>query len=538
MGVVAVALVPVLRMFRLVRGVTPMPYGDYWLIFPGLVRDDGSVELGNLLARYNDHPLFGAKVLYAITLRAFDGSNTALAYMVLLVGLGQVVVIGLLLARSALSAWEKGALLVLASALLFSLNGGWNFVYAMSGAAWLTANLFVLIALLLRQRDRYWEALAVGVVATASYQTGLAVWPALVVVGLVRRPWREWWRELLPLAGFVVADRLRAAQSDLPADIPFAPAQIVRDTARLIGFAIGLDAPTDATVGRIALLAAGLLIGWAVLRRVESAAAWAGLATYGLLSCAFIAYGRPDFLGAEPGHRYQSLPALLWIGLAVLAVHWYRGGVVRLTADRNVVVQRAARAGAVALVAVPLIVGTSGTGEQHRRELEESRTVQDLGAIALRLGVDDDLEIVMRFGRSPTPVETLRAAGQYPFSPSWDADCGRLGDRLEPGSGPEDGGVARANRSPALDGGIKLAGSIPADIDLDCILVVDISGEVVGAGVLDRWPNSFRTADDQPYVFRAVALDGRGHYDIVVVSDSGDEIALADGISLRDVTDP
>lgn len=46
-----------------------------------------------------------------------------------------------------------------------------------------------------------------------------------------------------------------------------------------------------------------------------------------------------------------------------------------------------------------------------------------------------------------------RAAGQYPFSPRWDADCGLLGQRIPVDDLPSaDGGLATATRPAQLEG--------------------------------------------------------------------------------------
>ena len=61
----------------------------------------------------------------------------------------------------------------------------------MSGAAWLSANLFALIAVYLRSRDRRGWAFAVAIVAGVSYGTGLMAWPAVIATGVSRRPLRD-----------------------------------------------------------------------------------------------------------------------------------------------------------------------------------------------------------------------------------------------------------------------------------------------------------------------------------------------------------
>ncbi|MEZ5139623.1 MAG: hypothetical protein R2711_12910 [Acidimicrobiales bacterium] len=72
-----------------------------------------------------------------------------------------------------------------------------NFLKAMSGVAWLPANLLCLVALLLLRRERPILAAVAGLGAPVSYGTGAAVWPALLVAALVARRPR---RDLIPMA--------------------------------------------------------------------------------------------------------------------------------------------------------------------------------------------------------------------------------------------------------------------------------------------------------------------------------------------------
>lgn len=241
--------------------------------------------------------------------------------------------------------------------------------------------MLVLAAIVLRQHDRTWGAFALGVLATASYGTGMAVWPALVVIGIVRRPWRG----LVEGAG--AGRRLRGRelgadlQVNLTIEIPFDPGQLLRDVATLLGFGVGIDGSAGRLVGYVALAVADPLVAWAVARRVEAATPWAGLTTYGVASCAFIVYGRPNFLGGEP-NRYQSLATLFWVGLVALLVHGYRGAVLGFTADRAPAVRRVTLAAASAVVVLPLLIPSWAAGSAHRRALKNGRTLQDLGAVA------------------------------------------------------------------------------------------------------------------------------------------------------------
>jgi hypothetical protein len=531
---VALAAFPVVRMFALLRHVSPMPYGDYWLMLPGLVDDDGRPVLSNLFERHNEHPLAFAKALYLVVLELFDGSNAALAFLVFVVGILQLVLIGALLHRSSLTLAAKAPLFVVSSALLFSLNGAWNYEYSMSGAAWLTANVAVLAAVFLRHRDRYWESMGVGVLATLAYGTGQAVWLALLATGLTRRPRREWWKEGLPVALFGVAELVRrseaaerARREGLP-DWGFDPARILEDAQHLVEFAAGIETGRH-TLGLVVLLVTVALGAWTVLRQVEDAAGLVGVAVYGVASCAFIAYGRPGFFGGQM-NRYQSLPAFVWIGAVALALRLGRDPLRRAVASRGPLARNLV-VGAVAVVlSAPIAWGALRAGMAHREQIEDGRTHQAVGAIAVRLGIDDDLAYLMRIGTSPAPISLLQKVGQYPFSPRWDDDCGMLGIRLDLSSMEvvPGGGIESGSMPDQLEGdGVELSGRVPADLEWSCVLVVGDDGEVVGAGVSDRWVNRFRTSSDKPVAVLTVALAGQESYSLVVVSPQGTAVALA-----------
>ena len=162
------------------------------------------------------HPVMFAKVLYWLNLRIGDGSNITLGYVVVTLAVAQVLLLRHLLTRSPLTFTERSLMLVLSAGLLFGMNGSWSFTKSMSGAAWFTANLFAVTAIVLRQKDRSWLAGGSAALAMISYGTGLSAWPAVAAVGLARRPWREWWRELPMVAGFVVGFLWYQSESHRP----------------------------------------------------------------------------------------------------------------------------------------------------------------------------------------------------------------------------------------------------------------------------------------------------------------------------------
>ena len=131
-------------------------------------------------------PWSSRKLLYWINLQVTGGSNVALGLVVLGVVLGQVAVVAVL-SRDLGRRWALAPPLLTAAAayLLFGRQGAWHFVKSMSGAAWLTANLFALLAVWAQLRGRRVLPLVFATLATLSYGTGLVTWPVLILVGLL-----------------------------------------------------------------------------------------------------------------------------------------------------------------------------------------------------------------------------------------------------------------------------------------------------------------------------------------------------------------
>ena len=135
-------------------------------------------------------------MVYYLDAKLLNGTNHELGFFSLLMALASMVIVWLLLPRS----WNpliRGLILVAASAAMFCPSGAWNFVRGMSGTAWLTANVFALLGILLANRGRTVLAVLVAALALLTYGTGFGVPVALIVVALLRRDRR--WRWLLPL---------------------------------------------------------------------------------------------------------------------------------------------------------------------------------------------------------------------------------------------------------------------------------------------------------------------------------------------------
>lgn len=512
LAVLVVVMIPVVRVVMEVAEGTHLPWGDYWRMVGTLFNADGSTRPAGFLEFQNEHPVFFAKVFFWLNLRVSDGSNITLGYVVVVLVAVQVLLIQRLLTQSPFSWVERALLLILTSALLFSMDGIWNFTKSMSGAAWLTANLFAVIAIVLRQNDRSWLAALAAAAATVSYGTGLSAWAAVAVVGLVRRPWREWWRELPMFAGAAVGYLWYQSASDGVS----APSPALGRLASSV--VLLLEAPLRGDVRAIPVVAVLVVMGLgvvALVRRDHDAAPWLGLAAYGLASNISIAYGRWIFIEDEPFSRYHSLVALFWIGTAGAVMLAIRGVVVQRCRNSTPARLRIGITAAAAALAVPMI-GLTWDITDDADVWANAVSRQELAATALALGLGDDLEWATGW-KEAVDVEVLRGHGQYPFSGRWDGDCGLLGETLDLDALPEVPlGIVEATAPGALPGGVVLRADVPDLGSIRCVVATAPDGEVVGAGSRDDSARS-ESAGSSRYV--VVALDDRPAYRVVAFSD-------------------
>ena len=144
---VVVALATV-RMVRLVLRATPLQHNDYWPMIDTMLTSDGGFRLAGVFEFRNEHPLVFAKILYWLNLQATGGSNISLGLVVVAIVLAQLGVL-LVIARDLGRRWPllPPLLVALAGVLLLGRQGAWHFMKSMSGAAWLTANLFAISAI-------------------------------------------------------------------------------------------------------------------------------------------------------------------------------------------------------------------------------------------------------------------------------------------------------------------------------------------------------------------------------------------------------
>ncbi|GAB1511938.1 hypothetical protein JCM33774_39800 [Actinophytocola sp. KF-1] len=478
-GIEILAVLPALVMALEVAAAPKLQQLDYWAVLLRIVNPDGTFDWGGVWSLHNEHPLIVPSFFYWVDARYFDGDNRILGYLTVVIAAATVLLLRFALPRMLPDVLRAG-LVVATSALVFSLHGTHNFALGMSGAAWLTANLFVIIALIFAMKRQWWVAWAAGLVACLSYGTGFAVWPALLLIGFMVR--ERWWIRIttVVLGIVVVAEWLRMRPDFVPdksqeADI----GNLVHAFITLVGHLwTGRSADLAAIAGALVLagLVAMLTVPFARTRRLWF---WWALALYGVLASGMIALAREDF-GNDVGlaSRYTSLSVLTSLPLLVIVVtvafrKWPRSW-SRFT---------------IAVVTVGLLGFTLGapTVTVVRSGTEDT----PLKAIALRAQLDD------RFwpGFPPTRriASRLKALGHYPFNDDFTLGCGgpELGDRLDmdemrPMTKPEED---QERPTAAIDdaqfhgNSVLLRGwAVGGRSKVTCVLVVDADGKVTGGG--------------------------------------------------------
>lgn len=510
----ALALVPIVWMFTFVRSNNPMQWHDYWDILPSVTNPDGSLATGNLFEYRNEHLVVIPSLVYWVNAQLAGGSNITLGYFVFLVAVIQVVLLTLASRETLRWPWHRAWLLVLfGSSLVLAPRGAHNFALAMSGTAWLTANLFAVLALLLACRRSPLLAVPAAVLASCSYGTGLMVWPALVVVALLQR--RSAFTTRLLTASTLGAALVYYAGYERPANIPGSDRTLQGILSRLCGVLGSPFAETPdlgSLFGAAALVVAAWVL-WAHWRRDQLVryARWAGLLSYAIGGASAVALSRGglfDSAMAGPS-RYVSLGALAWISVAILAIP---------------IVADLART-TVALGFLSLAVFVNGTASIASVRAEASYA--DELAIALRLGAKPT-ESAPYFNNDSLPI--LPALAHYPFNDQFSLDCGHFGESLDsatvpaaegPGQPPQVSGRLESLLPTFYENALRVTGWIATDRrSVRCILLIDQGHRVVGAAALaghrqdiaaTGYPgatgfNGVILRSDSPVSYRAVAI--------------------------------
>jgi len=533
---IGIALFSVLRMTWAVLDGSRLQYADYWRMIETLLQADGSLNVSGLFAFSNHHFIAFAQLLYWLNIKLFAGSNIALGLIDVVIVCCTLALLGLMIRRLELDRTLRFALFGLTGALLFSLSGAWNFIYGMSGAAWLSANLFVVAAIYLRSVNRNITAILAAVLATMSYGTGIFAWPAIIAVGAVQRDFSQWWREWPYAAGFLVSIVVVTSLSNSSGGTSSTDYLIIaRLAANFLGSSVGLAGVWAEIAGWFALAAVPFLAIWLTFfMRSPAHAGWVGLALYGWCAVLVITQGRAVFMAAYGYQgRYYSIAALTWLGLSVMMIQLVK----TLGASRRA---RGDKPGLfpcvfpwVCVVPLTLAALVSGTAQLEARE--DRAVSQALGEIALHLDVvDGSVGYLEGFTDNTKPFDSthrLEAVGHYPFVEGWDLDCGLLGQTLRATATQRRGGeLHKVAPERGLESVNRIRGILPGENSVNgairCVVVVDPADLVVGAGTSQQ-------EGEKGWVFIGLAHAISGKYRMFVFDEGSEPILLSD-LSVND----
>ncbi|WP_086821570.1 hypothetical protein [Allokutzneria sp. NRRL B-24872] len=521
------AALPVAAMLFEVLRSPRLHFLDYWSVFTRVTNDDGSLYPRGVLTYQNEHPMFLPGLLFWLEAKLLGGYNQVLGLIDVIMVSSTVLLLHRLLPRE-LGDTKRAALTAGFSFLLFTTSGLHNFSFGFSGIGWLSANLAAVGALVLAWRGRRFGAIAVGLLGCACYGTAFAVWPALALVNWLRRERARW--VVGPLAiGVVVVLGWAMTYGPKPS----------LDKGDLLGLdsylsavaaALGQLWSTNQDVATGAGVLTGLLVagfaGLAVRRRLADdvqhpQTPWIGVAVYAAGAAVMISAARAGAgLDIASTSRYASIPALAaCAALALVVISWPKVSAIRV---------------AGAAVAVGLV--TYAIGSVQAGHVRAQYAKQDLLAIAMRT---DATTMVTQLRAKVAALPAARALGLYPFNEDFSLGCGghELGQVIGADALTPVRGVSATERtggnldSPAVGDSLINGWAMVADKRVDCVLVLDGAGTVVGGGVTGvPRPDVAQTlgAADPRLGFTAIAGPGTAG-DRVVVSAGGRLYQLASG---------
>ncbi|GAA4859257.1 hypothetical protein [Saccharopolyspora rosea] len=478
------AAVPPLMMLREVLRSPQLHFYDYWWVLLDITHDDGSLRPWALFGFRNEHPFVLPSLLFWLSARFGHGLNQPLGLLIIAFGVGCVLLVRAMLPAH-LNRWQRAGLVTATSTLVFNPHGIHNYVRSMSGASWILAMLLVLTALAAMQREHRFTAVGAGLLASISYGTSFAVWPALAVLARLRGERRRWVVAPVVIGVVVVAAWLvlRGPQGGGGSSPTDDPAQAMLAGLSMLGMIWTGTQPTAALLAGVAGIAVLALHARLDREQRRASAAWWALAVYAV-GCAVMISGSRAAFGETAGlqSRYNSMTAALWIAVLVIVVAWPRRPGIRT----------AAVAGTV--------VATVALGAPMAQGVRDDAPNQQLLAVAARIGHPD--AFADRFPAPDRLLPRLRALGHYPFSPEFTLGCGdgvEIGSRVNtatwrvPSLGsyreprPDGRDVLLNVETDQVRGGARMLGgwAISGIERARCAAVLDAGGTVVGGGVID-----------------------------------------------------
>lgn len=467
-AVAAAGAVPLFLLAFVLQG-SRMQFGDYFYMLSSIFDDDGTFAPEGLLVHANEHLIAVPKLIYALNAKVLGGSNITLGVFVWLTSMATLLVMmwclrGLMRRRTS----SQVVLVWLLVAACFPLKAMHNYVYGMSGTAWILANLFAVSGVALVARGWSLGAGFVGVLATFTYGTGLALWPAIVVVLIVRRS-RPTWRDIAMLTMGALAVAVERSTSVVVHGHPppdWSPLVVGRSFFIAVGSSFTDSAELAVLLGLALFML--LLYGMRALFPADPDRALLfvlGVGGYATSALLLVSLSRGVF-GDETltAGRYMALSALFAMSVALVALLAWGGRPWRWLTAMGV--------GLALVASVPTI-------ERFRQVVID----QNVAAVAARIGVAGDGYLR---GYESDSGALLAALGNYPFDQGFGSDCGLLGEnveeQLELDSGAVQGTVDDLSAS-RNQRGVNVSGWAYSTVRIQCVLLIDEGSIVIGAGV-------------------------------------------------------
>lgn len=470
------ALIPALIMARRVHQSTNMQYQDYWSSLLRFTNADGSVHPRGFFTYQNEHPFIITQVIYYLDAKVLTGGNRELGYFSVLAAIASLLIVWRLL-PARWSSLTQGLVLLASSAIMFCPTGAWNYVKGMSGTAWLTANVFALLAVLLARRQRTALAVVAAALSILTYGTGFAAPVAIIAIALLRRD--RWWRWALPaglLFGSLIIYKLTVDGTANGQPVSHDPSLLLQTFLTNLST---LWDPTGGSIGIVAsaaglvVLGVGFVTYWQNQQEYADLVGIWGVAVYAIGASVLISVGRSEvFAGDGAQARYVSLSALFWISVLVVGVRMAR-------VQRELVVRAA-----VAVAAVAVFWGASPA--LFAATIAES-PLQNAMAAGVRFNATDPF--TQRIQTPAAQIPRLKALHDYPFVDSYTLGCGLKPDgtlnpatlqQLPASQFPTGGGIDMdrlVGTTHEVDGWIYRAGH-----QLECVAMIDSTGKIIGGG--------------------------------------------------------
>lgn len=493
------------------RATTPwarLPDNDYWWNIAGVITEQGvRFDLPALLLHNNEHIVVIPKLIYAVNYLLTSGSNIGLIAYSIVVG---AICSGLLVLLSA-RALIKTPLRLAVCALLFPLimlstKLTHSYFLGMSGAIWLTADLFVVLSLAALARAvatkaSIWLLLSLvsallGVLTYSTAVYALLVLLAVSFAALLYPPLERIFPKPTLVATIVVSvlvlTTLLIYRSHPPGhpSLSFDPLQLVLFVLIYLGNALPLPTVLH-PIGGLALLCAGAFSLWCLLKLGREEADllfWTCLFLFGPFNALMTGVGRLGYGVAKAEiSRYQSVAALSLIATITLVLMALPKGEVA----RPIALARGAIIIALFLSAPLIVLNPQNLSGYTARNEQKA-----LAEIALRFGIQGDQHLrasTSAPGQLDALLPVLRDARHVPFDDG--SRCEQMiGQTVAPAVEAAAGSIEVMTSYGMSHGGglaVELSGwSERGGAAADCVIVVDQDQHVIGAGTsISRRPD-------------------------------------------------